>query len=546
VGKITRDRARLWKPEKSNGVSLFKAEFHHFAFRKHTHDEFAIGAIEEGAQRFFHGGGTHVIVGGGMISVNPDEVHDGQTADADGYRYRITYIHPDMVGEILSELFDHGNAFSWFKSPMTYDPQLSACLCYAHRLMEQDGNDFMEAQTSLMRVVAETFLRYGENRRSPRPAGKSREVVGKALEYISRHATENISLEEIAKAAGLSRYHFLRRFKATTGLPPHAYLIQQRVRLGKKAIEGGSPWRMPPSCPGSRTRVIFPGVSRRSTALLPVSTGVPWDFADRGFLLKNSNFVQDPFFRLLLFSVAIKDKETNYDEIFQGRICCKPPGGPQRGCLRQCFGNPGRPEGGRLSGASRHESVHFCGVCPVCDGGDVDSSVAVVEITMAVLAINLRYLLIGASLNPVFEGTFLKEKLLMMHLVSDENWAVTMAAHRRGEASPLFLLGGGVCICAFWCMGTLLGHGLGAVIERPEAYALDFALIAVFTALTVSMWRGRQEVLPWLVAAVCAVAAEKLLPGKWYIIIGGFAGALVPAILSGGDVYETEVADDVS
>jgi predicted branched-subunit amino acid permease len=170
----------------------------------------------------------------------------------------------------------------------------------------------------------------------------------------------------------------------------------------------------------------------------------------------------------------------------------------------------------------------------------------VVEITMAVLAINLRYLLIGASLNPVFVGTILKEKLLMMHLVSDENWAVTMAAHRRGEASPFFLLGGGVCICAFWCMGTLLGHGLGVVIERPEAYALDFAFIAVFTALTVSMWRGRQEVLPWLVAAVCAVAAEKLLPGKWYIIIGGVAGALVPAILSGGEVHEKEVADDVS
>ena len=169
----------------------------------------------------------------------------------------------------------------------------------------------------------------------------------------------------------------------------------------------------------------------------------------------------------------------------------------------------------------------------------------VVEITMAVLAINLRYLLIGASLNPVFEEATLKEKLLMMHLVADENWAVTMAAHRRGEASPLFLLGGGVCVCVFWCMGTLFGHGLGAVIERPEAYALDFAFIAVFTALAVSMWRGRQEVLPWLVAAVCAVIAEKLLPGKWYIIIGGFAGALVPALLSGNDTREKEVAHGV-
>ncbi|MBI9088664.1 MAG: AraC family transcriptional regulator [Desulfobacterium sp.] len=239
MGEVTKDKARLWKPENANGVSLFKAEFHQFSFRKHTHDDFAIGVIEEGAQRFFHGGGSHVVVGGDMITVNPDEVHDGETAHAGGYRYRMTYIHPDMVGEILSELFDHGSAFSWFKAPMTYDRQLSSCLCYAHRLMEQGGNNSMEAQTCLMRVVAETFLRYGEDRRSPRPVGKSREAVGKALEHIRRHAAENISLEEISTVAGLSRYHFLRRFKATTGLAPHAYLIQQRVALGKKAIEEG-------------------------------------------------------------------------------------------------------------------------------------------------------------------------------------------------------------------------------------------------------------------------------------------------------------------
>lgn len=239
MGQITRDRARLWKPEKASGVSLFKAEFHQFSFRKHTHDDFAIGVIEEGAQRFFHGGRSHVIVGGGMITVNPDEVHDGRTADAGGYRYRIAYIQPDMVGEILSELFDHGGSLSWFKAPKTYDPQLSACLGYALRIMEQDANNCMEAQTCLMRVVAETFLRYGEDRRSPRPAGKSQEAVDKALAHIRRHAAENISLEEIAQVAGLSRYHFLRRFKATTGLAPHAYLIQRRVALGKKAIEEG-------------------------------------------------------------------------------------------------------------------------------------------------------------------------------------------------------------------------------------------------------------------------------------------------------------------
>ncbi len=154
----------------------------------------------------------------------------------------------------------------------------------------------------------------------------------------------------------------------------------------------------------------------------------------------------------------------------------------------------------------------------------------VVEMIIAVLIINLRYMLIGASLQPLFSGKSLAHKAGVMHLVADENWAVTMAAYRRGGATTGYLLGGGICLCSIWSTGTLLGHRLGAVVSHPERFALDFAFVAVFTALTVSMWRGKRDILPWLAAALLAVVAERWLPGKWYIVIGGVGGALVPAL----------------
>ncbi len=150
----------------------------------------------------------------------------------------------------------------------------------------------------------------------------------------------------------------------------------------------------------------------------------------------------------------------------------------------------------------------------------------VVEMTLAVLIINLRYLLVGASLEPLFRGSSLARKAGIMHVVADENWAVTMAAYRQGHGSSSFLLGGGICMISVWCMGTLLGHQLGALLAHPERFALDFAFVAVFTALTVSMWRGKKDLLPWIVASILAIVAEKLLPGKWYILIGGLGGAL--------------------
>ncbi|MDM8537252.1 AzlC family ABC transporter permease [Desulfobacterales bacterium HSG17] len=153
----------------------------------------------------------------------------------------------------------------------------------------------------------------------------------------------------------------------------------------------------------------------------------------------------------------------------------------------------------------------------------------IVEITMAVLVINLRYLLIGASLSSVFQGKSLMHKFAIMHFVADENWAVTMAAHRKGAASTYFLFGGGLCVMSAWCFGTMLGHRVGAVIQNPEVYALDFAFIAVFTALAFSLWQGKKDILPWITAALFAIIAENFLPGKWYIIIGGISGALVSA-----------------
>lgn len=154
----------------------------------------------------------------------------------------------------------------------------------------------------------------------------------------------------------------------------------------------------------------------------------------------------------------------------------------------------------------------------------------VLEIALAVLAVNIRYLLIGASLQPVFSGKSALHKFLMMHFVADENWAMTMAEHRKGTASTYFLFGGGLCILLAWCLGTLGGHGLGAVVQNPEAYGLDFVFVAVFTALLTTLWRGKRDLAPWLVAASAAILAHWMIPGKWYIVIGGTGGALVAAL----------------
>ncbi len=58
----------------------------------------------------------------------------------------------------------------------------------------------------------------------------------KALEFIRSHLAEDLPLSNIARAAGLSPFHFARRFKLATGLAPHQFLIRQRVERARHLL----------------------------------------------------------------------------------------------------------------------------------------------------------------------------------------------------------------------------------------------------------------------------------------------------------------------
>ncbi|MEQ5775611.1 AzlC family ABC transporter permease [Thalassospira sp. NFXS8] len=154
-------------------------------------------------------------------------------------------------------------------------------------------------------------------------------------------------------------------------------------------------------------------------------------------------------------------------------------------------------------------------------------------IIVATIVINLRYVLIGASLRPVFRGRPLWVKICGMHMVADENWAMTMA--QEETPIPGFLLGGGIFLAIVWGTGNTMGYLLAGGIPDPNVYALDFAFTAIFAALTVGMWKGQADLLPWIAAAIGSIVGHYLLPGTWSILAGAGAGVVVSALTWKGD-----------
>ena len=63
----------------------------------------------------------------------------------------------------------------------------------------------------------------------PAIGGLSPKVLLRAIERLRSDSDADVSLAALASDAGLSRFHFCRAFKESTGLSPHAWLRQHRL-----------------------------------------------------------------------------------------------------------------------------------------------------------------------------------------------------------------------------------------------------------------------------------------------------------------------------
>jgi AraC-like DNA-binding protein len=63
--------------------------------------------------------------------------------------------------------------------------------------------------------------------------------VAQARELLNSRLADPPSLDELAAVTGLSPFTLLRAFRAETGMPPHAYLNQVRVRRARRLLDGG-------------------------------------------------------------------------------------------------------------------------------------------------------------------------------------------------------------------------------------------------------------------------------------------------------------------
>lgn len=144
-------------------------------------------------------------------------------------------------------------------------------------------------------------------------------------------------------------------------------------------------------------------------------------------------------------------------------------------------------------------------------------------------AVNMRMLLIGASLRPWLGQVPPGQTYPALFLLTDINWLIALSEYDKGTRDWGIYLGSGLVTWAVWTLAVIPGYFAGSLISDPKTFGLDVILPAFFTAMLVPLWRGRRQTVSWLAAGVAAGLTWALVGGYWSIFTGAIAGAVAGA-----------------
>lgn len=221
-------------------LMVLKAAMNDFSYDFHAHEEYAFGVTLSGRQDFFSGGQFHRSPPGNVILLNPEEAHDGQPGGDSTLGYVMVYVSPRQLEALFADTLGRESA-GQFRSDETLmsDPALRQAILQLARLVTCQVGSRIDQEHTLYQMAAGLVQRAGKfqpDGTSSRPDA----LLKRARDFILAHLEDDVSLDDISRAAHLSKYHFLRLFRQQSGMTPHRYVINCRINAARSALESGA------------------------------------------------------------------------------------------------------------------------------------------------------------------------------------------------------------------------------------------------------------------------------------------------------------------
>jgi len=232
-----RNRTLYWNDARIAGLSCLCADFTDHAYSPHSHDALVVAVTEAGGSEFRSRGEVHEAAASALLVFNPAEPHSGRMARSRRWRYRGLYLDEAALATLAGLL--EIDAVPHFTANLFRDVDLIETFLALHRTL-QAGTDALLESERLVDGFGRLFQRHGSHGERIADAGRDRRAWSILEELIRERYAEPLALRDLASVVDLTPFQLIALFKRTTGLTPHAYLVQVRLRAAMTTMRRGA------------------------------------------------------------------------------------------------------------------------------------------------------------------------------------------------------------------------------------------------------------------------------------------------------------------
>lgn len=220
-----------------------------FTMGFHSHNFIEVYLNVSGGRYFIINDKIYNIEPGDLFVSNMSEAHrviaeEGQVYERFVFEFKPTFALPyctaktDLLHYVYNRRGNFSNKISLGREK--HREFLSLIKKYEHVADDDYASDVRRRlyYIEMLAFIAEAYLSPAESmgKQSDRD---SMDVIASTLEYISANLTEDLSLDNISKYIGFSKYHLCKLFKEKTGTTINKYIVTRRIAEAKYILAAG-------------------------------------------------------------------------------------------------------------------------------------------------------------------------------------------------------------------------------------------------------------------------------------------------------------------
>ncbi len=227
----------FWRSSALPFVESRRASDSAACYAPHSHSTLSIGAVDSGESVFSRNGQRQKLVRGDVVLIPAGEVHSCNPVDDGRWSYQMLYLDPAWIGGVVGEMgvFD---AMVLNRLPPDVAPRrVHERLTQLNKCLFSSATD-EDKEAALLVFVGDLFAE-GRLRRKVRTGALDSARLRAVQALIAERCAESLSLDKLAREAGMSRYHFVRAFSRAVGMTPHAWQLDRRIERARALLEQG-------------------------------------------------------------------------------------------------------------------------------------------------------------------------------------------------------------------------------------------------------------------------------------------------------------------